>query len=520
MVVEYGVIRKKLKPGMLRIAIAYPSLYRVAVASLSFHILYYLLNSYEHVYAERFVLQKLRGEEPLPRSIETGTPLSKFHVILFTVHYENDYVNIVRMLMASKINPFREKRDHNDPLIVIGGPTVTANPEPLADIADVLAIGESEKIIPRLLDALQLESKNQILDFLGNPGFYIPSRGKEEVHKVFVKNLDEAYHPIIQFKSPEVDHAFGHAYMIEVDRGCYWSCAFCMGSHIYRPYRIRSTERIIKYMMKGIELNKSHKVVFIATSFFNHPGSKKLLEKAIELNIEASAPSIRIETLNRENLELLASIGQKTLTIAPEVASFRLGVIIGKPYNKEKIIEVVKLASKVGFKNVKMYFMIGFPGERIEEVKAIADLIMNVYREVGKKILIEVSINPLVPKPQTPLQWAPFEDVDRLREKIVIIKRNLHHRIKFSFLDPREAFVQATIGLGNRRISKALALWSIYGAGLGAWNKAIKESNIDLSYIKKGRNIDQELPWSHIRSGPPLEFLRKRWGTILSMLTK
>ncbi len=518
MVLEYGVVEKKLRPGMVRVAVVYPSIYRVAVASLSFHILYYLLNSYEHVYAERFVLQRLRGEEPPPRSIETGTPLKNFDLILFTVHYEIDYVNIVRILLASRLVPFRDKRKTDDPIIVIGGPPVTANPEPLANIADVLAIGESEKLIPRLIDSLRFEVKERILESLGNPGFYIPSRGREEVHRVYVENLNEAFHPLLQFKSPEIDHAFGYAYMIEVDRGCFWSCAFCMGSHIYRPYRIRSTDLIMKYMEKGVCLNKTNKVLFIATSFFNHPGATKLLEKAIELNVEATAPSIRIETLNKDRLELLVSAGQKTLTIAPEVASPRLGIAIGKPYVEERVLSIARDSAKVGFKRIKMYFMIGFPRETLSEVEAIAKLISKTHSEVGKNIELEVSINPLIPKPQTPLQWTSPEPLDKLRKKIKIIKNSIPYKVRLDYLDPREAFIQAAIGLGDQNIGKLLVHWANYGGRLGSWTKALRESGINLNYIVNGRDLDEELPWNHIKSGPPAEFLRRRWETILSIL--
>ena len=518
MVLEYGVIRKKLRPGMVRVAVVYPSIYRVAVASLSFHILYYLLNSYEHVYAERFVLQRLKGEEPLPRSIETGTPLKSFDLVLFTVHYEIDYVNIVRMLLASGLNPFRDKRRPKDPIIVIGGPPVTANPEPLANIADVLAIGESEKLIPRLIDSLEHEVKEKILEDLGDPGLYVPSRGREEVHRVYVENLNEAFHPLLQFRSPEVDHAFGHAYMIEVDRGCYWSCAFCMGSHIYRPYRIRSTDLIVKYMEKGVSLSKANKVLFIATSFFNHPGAVKLLEKAIELNVEASAPSIRIETLNEGRLELLVSAGQRTLTIAPEIASPRLGIAIGKPYVEERIYDIAKDSVKAGFKRIKMYFMIGFPYETLDEVKAIAKLISRIYNEVGKSIGVEVSINPFIPKPQTPLQWSPLEPLDKLKRKIKVIRECIPYRVEFDYLDPREAFIQAAIGLGDRSISKQLVYWASYGGGVGYWSRALRESNVNLDYVINGRDPNENPPWSHIKSGPSVEFLRRRWETILSIL--
>jgi len=482
---EINVIKKHFRHGMIKVAIVYPNVYEAMVSSLFINLAYYLLNSYDHIIAERFVLSNPFGEEPIPRSIESGMPLNDFDVILFSVHYEPDYVNIIRMLQAAKIEPLREKRKNK--LVIVGGPPLIANPEPLAEIADIIVIGEFESTYEKLIefDKDLLKSED---------GFYVTERGKSEIVKRnWVEDLDSAFYPVKQIIPLDVEPVYGKSFLLETSRGCARACRFCMEGHIFLPKRDRSLNKIKEIVSKGLVLNNVDKVTILSLSYFDHSHSEEILEYLInEMKVKISVPSLRADSLNMERIELIARGGQKSLTIAPETGTLRLGKMINKIIPLDMTTEIAKVAKKLNFDHLKLYFMIGLPGETIDDIHAL----INYVKSISKIINVKITITPFIPKPHTPFQWVGMRSLEEIKSKISLIKKQIKN---VNFYDEKWALIQASLSLGNRELSKVLIKWASYGGGLAGWRKATKD--FDLSYVFKGWNIKDELPWSHINLG-------------------
>ncbi len=497
---ERNTVYKKVTRGYLRVGIVYPSTYQVSISSLAVNLLYYFLNRFDDVYAERIVL------ESSPRSIETNTHMRDFDVLLFSAHFELVYPDIIKILMEAGIPVLARDRGLDYPLLVVGGPAVTANPEPLAEIFDVIVVGEAEPVLPKLVEkALENrgEKKRLLEELYGKEGFYIPVYGRHHVVKSWVRKLDEAYHPIRELQNDVVEPIYGRGYMVEVSRGCFRKCRFCLEGHVMLPKRDRSYSIIRRLVEEGLEANNVRRIVFYSLSFFDHHDADRILEYvARELGVEAGIPSLRPDTLNDYRLDLIVKAGQKTLTIAPETLSPRIARVLGKGFTYEYIRELSVKALSRGLK-IKYYFIIGVPGEEREDIEVIPRLINQVVKETGIRApeTIRLSVNPLIPKPQTPLQNQGLEDPVILRRKIRLIEEKIPKPI--AVLDPyppKWAVIQAAIALADRGITRTLIEWSMRGGGLGAWRSAVKSTGFNLDYVFTGRK--PPYPWSHIRVTP------------------
>jgi len=497
---EINIIRKKGRPRDVRVAIAYPSIYEVATSSLAHQMLYFYINSEDNFLGERYVLEKLdqTGDDIL--SIESGTPLKNNEIIIFSVHYEPDYANIVKMLRDSGIELLSSKRTEH--IVVVGGPPVIANPEPLSEIADILVIGEIEPIFPKLLK-IYLEYRDDKKNFLDSlspkEGFYVPSQEPKEINFVYSPSLPLEFHPIAQIQSLDSKHTWMRSTMIEAMRGCFRRCKFCLEGTIFQPKRDRPLSQIKEIAVKGREYNRTNSIVLYSLSFFDHEEADKILDFLVDEKFVFSVPSMRVETLNEDRLEVIAKGGQKTLTIAPETASHKLGLLIGKPFVDDMIENIAVLAKKKGFKSLKMYFMIGLPSEETEDINAIISFVKKLAEKSGFKSekQLKITVNPFIPKPHTPFELYPLDDIKDLKKKILLMKRSLCGIAEIREYDPRWARVQTTLNRGGKELTKTIILWAEYGGGLGSWRKALKESGVkEEKYLG---NMNEKVPWHIVK---------------------
>ncbi len=500
---EHGVVVKRCR-GCLRVALLYPSVYEAAVASLAYQLLYYMLNSMEGVVAERFILPSLEGvEEPL-RSLETRAPLHSFDVILIPVSYELDALYAVDALLASGVDPRRPPGER--PLIVYGGPVPSMNPAPFTRIGDVVVVGEAEPTIPLLVEPLMEGSGLEGLEC--RRGFLTSScvETGERARRVYVENLDEAFHPVVEFRVPGSGEPWGEAYMVEVSRGCRWMCRFCMEAFFTLPWRVRSRRVIERLVAEGVEANNVSRVAFYSLSFFDHPDADRLLEMLEEMGLGVSIGSLRADTLNRERLEALARLGQRTVTIAPEVFSPRLSCLLGKRIPYETVEGLVVDSVRLGLKP-KLYLMTGVPGETLRDVEDAAGRVRRLYRLSGGRL--RATLNPLVPKPWTPLQYAPF-----IGEKGYLERLRVYRRVAGGVVEPlsyRWALAQAVIARGGFDVGDALYEAARRGVGLGVLLRALRRTP---SYrrVLEGFEPGEELPWEAlVDPGYPPAALRASW---------
>lgn len=502
---EINVVVKRPRPNTLRILILIPTPYRAAMSSLFLHMAYSYLNNYEHIYAERAWVE---GNYYIV-SAETSTPLRKFDVVLFSLSYELDYVSFVKILIESGLNPFSKSRGLSDPLIVVGGLAPTSNPEPIAELADVIVIGDAENFLQKIVE-IGKEEKKHIIDYLdGIEGIYIPKFQKERIKKSTTLDLNTAFHPVAEIIPKNVEPIFGRGYLIEATRGCPHLCSFCLEGHVNLPFRWRSLKILRKLIRKGVKVCEVNKVILYSLSLFDHPQANDILQYLVNEGLEASIPSIRPSTLTDERIELIARLGQRTLTIAPETGSKDLACMLRKPLNYD-VARLVKKAITTGIKHIKLYIMTALPGEKESDLKETIDLIKKIIVSLPKRYpeILRVSLNPLVPKPHTPFQWLPPTPVNEARQKIEFIRKSIKSPyIRIQTYDPRWAWIQGIIALGTRDLGRILVEVAERNSGLGAWRASLSRFIDRFKYIKYGWDIDSELPWDFIDVGIPKNYL-------------
>lgn len=467
--------RVAYRKNAVKVALLYPSAYAVAMSSAVFHMLYFKLQD-EGFYVERFTAD--RG----PHGIEDGTPLAHFDYIVAAIHYELDYVNLVKMLIEAKIPPRARERER--PKLVIGGPPVTANPEPLAEFVDAVAIGELEPLWKPLVQYLSTGEETEEL--------YYPAHGPRPIKIAYATDAVSDYRRI-----PEPEAAFSLS--VELARGCPYACLFCMESYISKPYRPRDWRVVLQ---ETEELYKKYGIrpSIVALTANAHPHFKTMLREAVNKGVPISLPSLRAELLDDEMLELIAAGGQKTLTIAPE-SSERLRKALGKDISNKDILRVVDKAAELGLK-IKMYLMAGLPCEEEGDIEELINLIKEVDRT---GVRLSLSVNPFIPKPQTPFQYSAMENIKRLRDKIKRLQRA--SRGEFTYYEPTLGAIQAGIALGGREIAKYIEEAAMAASPQGYLRRLLKRGVFN--YVFSPR--DDPLPWGHIEGFYSHSELKRRY---------
>ncbi|ABM80597.1 B12-binding domain-containing radical SAM protein [Hyperthermus butylicus] len=493
----------------LRVGLLYPAIYEAAVASLAYQNMYYLLNSLEYVYAERIVARSMAGPEPAPRSLETGRPLREFDVVVVPVSYELDYVTLGRLFHAAGLPLLRrEMRRGEGPLVVVGGPVASMNPVVALEFADLVAVGEAEPLLPLLAEKAYEHGPWRALEELEcRPGFLAP--GCEGVEKVVVRDLDSAFHSTVQFRVPGSGEPWGEAYMVEASRGCPYMCRFCMEAHFLMPLRYRSLGRLLELIERGVEANGVRRVAFYALSFFDHPAADRLLEHVIGEGLEASIGSLRADTLNEDRVELLARAGQRVVTVAPETLSPRLCRGIGKCIGYDRVEEIAGWAWARRM-HVKLYFMLGLPGETDRDVEEYAEALKKLSRRAPPvREAIRVTVNPMVPKPHTPMQFHRLIDRATYERRVRILRRAQSKVLTVEPLSYRYAYAQTVIARGDETVARLVDEWARLGGRLGQLWTAARRLGVNLDRYAYG---PVEPRWHRlVRLGLPLKALERAY---------
>ncbi|MER3446410.1 MAG: radical SAM protein [Candidatus Dadabacteria bacterium] len=521
---ETGTI---FKEGTLKVALAYPNTYQIGTSNLGFQLIYRILNSISHISAERVYLPDHEdmkfyelGEELF--SIETQRPIGEFDVIAFSIPFEGDYINVLKILELSNIPLRSADRQEGFPLVIAGGMATLLNPEPLSPFIDAFVIGEGEYIAREIFEIIsRKEPKWRTIERLSEvegvyvPSFFEPTYNEDgtfaghipslRVKKRFIDNLD--LHPggsAILTKNT----TFSDMYLIEMSRGCGGACRFCAEGFVYRYPRHRDKSSIISEIQKAKEMRR--RVGLISPMLLDHPDLKEIIAKAKKEGIQASLSSLRADALDADMLEAIRISGQKTLTIAPEAGSDFLRRSVNKHFTNEDIVRSAELSLRFGITNLKLYFMIGLPNEKDEDIKAIGEL-GRAVREVFSRGKVTIGVNPLVPKPWTPFQWASFPKLEDIERKYRIIKNEVKgvNGIELALSSPRLFYIQALLSRGSRRVSHFLELTlqerGSYARALRRW-----ELNPDF-YTYRERRANEVFPWDFIDHGISKEFLRKEY---------
>ena len=496
---EQGTIIKDWG-GKLPVALIYPNSYNIGMSNLGIQAIYRFLNVRTDAVCERFFREPKDTADVLPLAIESQRPLTDFAVAAFSLSYELDYFNVVPILKASGIPPYAKDRDETYPLVIAGGPCITANPMPLSPFFDCLCIGEAEALLPEMLPVLKdgvSENRAELkqkLAFL--PGIFVPGYSNKPVARQWVKDLDAfPVHSTVLTRDTEL----GNMFLIEVERGCNWGCKFCLVSNCYKPMRFRSVDNLLNQAEPGLKYRK--RLGLMGPAVTDHPQIEELVGKLHDMGAEISVSSLRIKPLSPVVLGEVIEGGTNTVALAPEAGSQRLRDIIGKRINEDDILKAVEKVAAQGIKQLKLYFMIGLPQETDDDIEAIALLAVrckNIFDRHQSWSRITLTIAPFVPKAGTPFQREGMAAPDTLKHRLSLLKSKLPVKgisVKNESLEWSE--VQAVLSRGDERLAAVLA--NIETLSLAHWHQAMAKAGLDIEAIAHEKwDEKQKLPWNVI----------------------
>jgi radical SAM family uncharacterized protein/radical SAM-linked protein len=541
---EVNSVHKDPRLVRLRFALAFPDRYDIGMSHFGMQILYHILNQNHRIAAERVFAPDLDMGAHLAASgaplcsLETATPLQRFDIIGFSLLYELNYTNILMMLNLAGI-PFRSAlRDASHPFIIAGGPC-TVNPEPVADFFDAMVIGDGETVITQMTGAWMAwqEGGGRDRDALlrawaGLEGVYVPAffsvrhdpagfqhiepmvPGYEKVTRTIVPDLDAGDfpdRPVVAFGRPVHDRL-----RLEIARGCSRGCRFCQAGMIYRPVRERSVAQILDLAERAIAATGYDDISVLSLSTGDYgclaPLMQELMKRCSSRRIAVSIPSFRAGTLTPALMEQIRRVRKTGFTIAPEAGSERLRAVINKNISEQDVTDTVAHAFSLGWRVIKLYFMIGLPTETDADLDAIVDMvgrIRNGPAKGGRAGNIHVSVGTFIPKSHAPFQWDPQITLAQSRERIEYLRNRLRMRgITFKWQKPEASLLEGLWARGDRRLSGLLETAWQKGCRFDGWSdtfnfrlweEALAASGVDIDFFTtRRRSFDEPLPWDHI----------------------
>lgn len=531
---EYNTFYAEPEPGRVNWVLAMPDVYEIGMSNYGLRILYSILNRLPDASCERCyvpwpdfgALLKAKG---LPLyALESKRPVREFDILGISLQSELSYTNILYLLDLSAIPLHRQERTTSHPLIVAGGPCAV-NPMPLIDFIDVFVIGDGEEVVKEISTVYQEwdhKSRDELLHALARlngvfvPGYTNCKNG--QVLRRIVPELraeDFPLPPIVPIC--EITH---DRLTVEIARGCVRGCRFCQAGMINRPVRFRDVEQIVRLAERGIRASGWEEVSLLSLSTLDYPYLLELVhrlnEKLKERRVSISLPSTRGEDFSSELALNLQEVKKAGLTFAPETASTRLRRFINKNISEEKILESVRNALDAGWAGVKLYFMIGLPGETEEDVRQIGRFVNEIAR-LCRGRMVRFNLTPFIPKPHTPLQWAGFADIRETEAKMNMLKALVNRRnIKPKWENPECSYIQALLARGDERLGQVIE--RVYRSGgifqewteffkLSLWQEALNAFDLAPAIYLQERKIDEKLPWDFIDVGVNKEFLRSEY---------
>ncbi len=550
---ELNAYRKSFENASVRFVLAFPDVYEIGMSHLGLQLLYHQLNRAEGVMADRVYApwpdyeDKLRSESEPLRGIETEQPLCDFDFLGVSLQYELSYTNILTILDLGRTPIYSRDRTTAHPFVIGGGPCAF-NPEPLADFFDFFVLGEAEEVLPEIIYAYQdwkrrgAKSREDFLSALRSiSGVYVPSFFEVSYFEggavADVKPRFSDYTRVVKRVVPELDRIcpvpekplvpvldiVHNRLGLEIARGCTRGCRFCQAGFVYRPVRERGPQYVLDAAKRALACSGFEDVALLSLSTGDYCRIQELLGELVEelepRRIAVSFPSMRVGTLTPALMDHVRKVRKTGFTLAPEAGSERLRRIINKGISDSDLLDAAQAAFDMGWRLIKLYFMMGLPGETEADRDAIVDLCMRV-REKGKKTRssVNVAISTFVPKPLTPFQWSAQMSADRIEQCHRMFKEQLRKPgLRFKWNMAGASILEAVFARGDRRLGAALKrAWELGARFDGwsdhfreaVWHQALEETGLSARfYAERERDRDEILPWDHLSAGVERSYL-------------
>lgn len=559
---EWNSIVKDHDTVDVKVALAFPDVYEVAMSHLGLKIIYSVINRRndalaERVYAPWTDMEKMMREKHIPLfSLENKCPVRDFDVLGFTLPYEMSYTNVLNMLDLAGIPVFSKDRGDEYPIIVCGGPCVY-NAEPMCDFIDLFFIGESEEAIGEMVDIIKQwkaegkpggkgEELRRLAQIEGCyvPAFYEASYYEDgtfraikplrkdvqfPVKKRVIRDVDKVAvddMPIL----PHIEIVHDRA-VLEMFRGCSRGCRFCQAGMIYRPVREKKESHLQELAERLIQNTGYNEISLMSLSSADYSRLPELVDHLMDKfqnrRVSVSLPSLRVDSFSIDIAKKVQQVRKSGLTLAPEAGTQRMRDVINKGITEENIMEACSNAFKNGWSKVKLYFMLGLPTETDEDLAGIVDLAMrikNLYHDIRGRYdcRITVSVSSFVPKPFTPFQWMLQCTVAEVERKQQYLKKLFTDRhIRYVYHDAKTGYLEAVLARGDRKIGQVIyTAWKkgcIYDGWTeffqyDRWMEAFEECHVNPDlYANRDRDEYEAEPWDHIDCGVTKDFLRKEW---------
>ena len=565
---EVNMVKKDPATIDIRVAMCFPDVYEIGMSHLGIQILYDMFNKRSDTYCERVYspwldLDKIMREKNINLfTLETQSPVKLMDFLGITLQYEMCYTNILQVLELSQIPIYAKDRTEEDPIVMGGGPC-SYNPEPIADFFDFFYMGEGEVRYNEIFDLYKKVraeggTREDYLERVAEiEGVYVPKfydveynedgtiksftpnnpHAKEKITKQLCIDMDTDYYPekpLVPFCKATQDRV-----VLEIQRGCIRQCRFCQAGSVYKPVRERSLEYLKDKAYKMLKSTGHEEISLSSLSSSDYSELAGIVNFLIDefkgKGVNISLPSLRIDSFALDVMSKVQDVRKSSLTFAPEAGSQRMRNVINKGLTEDVILHGASLAFHGGWNRVKLYFMLGLPGEEVEDMEGIADLSEKIaelyYEEIPKeerhgKVSIVASTSFFVPKPFTPFQWASMNNKEQFLSKARIVNTKMksllnHKSIRYNWHEADVSVLEGLLARGDRKISKVIydaykggALYDSWSDSFdnNIWEKAIADNNVDMDfYISRERDLDEILPWDFIDIGVTKQFLKKEW---------